>query len=412
MIYQTNLVYQMNIMDPKNFFYEMGPIRPPSEGRDSSLLIRATRNCPWNKCEFCPTYKNVKFESRRAEEIKKDIYVVKKLSEEIKEASWRFAFAGKVNQEVVRAIFQGNPEIYQGDLNSELKLQNLMNVANWLASGAKTVFLQDANTLIMRTPELIEVIKSLKENFPTIERVTSYARAKTCAKKSLEELKGLHEAGLSRLHVGLESGYDEVLEYMNKGVTAEEHILGGKKVVESGISLSEYLMPGLGGRKWSEVHARESARVLNEIGPDFIRLRSLIVRRGSPLWEKRQSGDFEELSEDEVIDEIGVLIENLNCRSYVASDQMSNLLFELEGQLPEDKEKILKVVEKYRAKLPMEKLEFRLKHRLQSYLGVYGGLDPQLSEIVQEAQEAIQKELPEAGAKTNQALLALKERFV
>ncbi|PIV22449.1 MAG: hypothetical protein COS40_05850, partial [Deltaproteobacteria bacterium CG03_land_8_20_14_0_80_45_14] len=209
MIYQTNLVYQMNIMDPKNFFYEMGPIRPPSEGRDSSLLIRATRNCPWNKCEFCPTYKNVKFESRRAEEIKKDIYVVKKLSEEIKEASWRFAFAGKVNQEVVRAIFQGNPEIYQGDLNSELKLQNLMNVANWLASGAKTVFLQDANTLIMRTPELIEVIKSLKENFPTIERVTSYARAKTCAKKSLEELKGLHEAGLSRLHVGLESGYDE-----------------------------------------------------------------------------------------------------------------------------------------------------------------------------------------------------------
>jgi len=402
----------MGVKDPKGFYFEMGPIRPPSEGQAQSLLIRATRNCPWNRCEFCPIYKNVKFEYRKVEEIKKDIDVAKAIADALKTASWRFGLAGKVSNEVVRAIVQGNPEVYQRDSNSELKLQNLINVANWLASGAKTCFLQDANTLIIRTPELIEIMKYLKETFPTIERLTSYARSKTCAKKSLQELKDLKEAGLSRLHVGLESGCDEVLEFMQKGVTAEEHISGGKKVVESGISLSEYVMPGLGGRKWSEKHALESARVLNEINPDFVRIRSLIVRKNSPLREKRESGQFEELSEDEVVNEIGLFIESLNCSSFVASDQMSNLLFEVEGKLPGDKEKILEAIKQYKNKSFMEKLKFRLEHRLQSYLGVYGGLAPELNQKIQEAQESIQKESPQAEAKTNQAIAALKEGFV
>ena len=411
MFYQTNLAYRMNVKDPKSFFFEMGPIRPPSEGRDHSLLIRATRNCPWNRCLFCPTYKDVKFEYRKVEEIKKDIDVAKVLHDEMKAASWRFGLAGGVSNEVLRAILQGNPEIYGDDLDN-LRFQNLINVANWLNSGAKTVFLQDANTLIMRTPELIEVIKYLKEASPTLERFTSYARSKTCAKKSLEDLKGLHEAGLSRLHVGFESGYAEVLEFMQKGVTAEEHISGGKKVVESGISLSEYVMPGLGGRKWSEAHALESAEALSEINPDFIRIRSLIVHKNSLLFEQEQSGQFEELSEDEIVDETRLFLENLNCNSYVVSDQMSNLLFDVEGQLPRDKEKIVKAIEGYEAKSPLEKLEFRLKHRLQSYLSVYGMLDQELSQKVQEALESIEKELPEAEVKTNQAILALKGKFV
>jgi len=410
MFYHPNLTYQIRVENPKNFFFEMGPIRPPSESQ--SLLIRATRNCPWNRCEFCPTYKNVKFEYRKVEEIKKDIDVAKVIADGIKTASWRFGLAGRVSNEVIKAIFQGNPEIYQGDGNSQLKLQNLINVANWLSSGGKTCFLQDANTLIMRTPELIEVIKYLKTVFPSIERVTSYARSKTCAKKTLQELKDLKGAGLSRLHVGLESGCDEVLEFMQKGVTAKEHISGGRKVVESGISLSEYIMPGLGGKNWSEKHARESARVLNEINPDFIRLRSLIVKKGSPLRDKRDLGQFEELSEDEVVDEIGFCIENLNCSSYLASDQMSNLLSEVEGQLPQDKEKILEVIRKYKNKSPMERLEFRLKTRLRSYRGVYGRIEPELNQKIQEALEAIRKESPDAETKTNQAISALKEGFV
>ena len=410
MVYQTNLTYRMNFDNLKKHFFEMGPIRPPSEGKDLSLLIRTTRNCPWNRCLFCSTYKDNKFEYRLVAEIKEDIDVAKFLHDEIKAASQKLGLAGKVSNELIRAIIQGNPEIYHN--HDELSLQNLFNVANWISSGAKTVFLQDADTMIMRTSELVQVIKYLKETFPTLNRVTSYARAKTCSKKTLQELKDLHQAGLSRLHIGLESGNDQVLDFMQKGVNQEQHISGGKKVVKSGISLSEYIMPGLGGRKWSEAHALESAKALSEINPDFIRIRSLIVRKNSSLFAKCQEGEFEPLSEDELVDEIKLFIENLNCTSFVTSDQMSNLLFEVEGQLPEDKEKILGRIGKYRQKTPMEKLEFRLNRRLRSYLGVHGVMSQELNQKVSEAFQSIQEESPDVELKTNQAILALKESFI
>jgi radical SAM superfamily enzyme YgiQ (UPF0313 family) len=409
-VYQDNDTSRMKLQNFGKSSFEMGPIRPPSEGKDHSLLIRATRNCPWNRCLFCATYKGKKFEYRPVEDIKKDIDIAKVLQDEIKAASWRLGFAGKVSNEVIGAILQDNSEMYRN--SAELPLQNLINVANWLSTGARTVFLQDADTLIMRTRELIAVIKYLRETFPTLERFTSYARAKTCFHKTVQELKDLHEAGFSRLHVGLESGNDQVLKFMQKGVSQEEHIIGGKKMVESGISLSEYVMPGLGGRKWSEIHALDSAKALSEIDPDFIRIRSLIIRKNTLLFQERQEGKFEELTEDEVVDEIGIFIENLNCTSLITSDQMSNLLFELEGQLPEDKEMMLRRITQYKQKLPMEKLEFRLRSRLQSYLGVYGTVNQELSQKVAAALESIQKESPEAGLKTDQAILSLKDGFI
>lgn len=256
------------------------------------------------------------------------------------------------------------------------------------------------------------MIKYLKETFPTIERITSYARAKSCFKKTLPELKDLHRAGLSRLHIGLETGNDQALDFMQKGVNQEQHIIGGKKVVAAGISLSEYVMPGLGGKRWSEVHALDSARALSAINPDFIRLRSLIVRRNSLLYDKYQQEEFEPLSEDELVDEIALFIENLNCNSYVISDQMSNLLFEVEGQFPKDKERILREINQYRQKQPLEKLKFRLNRRLRSHLAVYGGISQELNQKVSEALESIENEAPEAESKTNQAILALKEGFV
>lgn len=394
-------------------FFEMGPIRPPSEGGDLSLLIRATRNCPWNRCQFCPIYKDVKFEYRSVEEIEKDIDVVKALVDKIKKTSWMLGLTGKINSEVINRIIRGNQEIYvgSGDKLGSLRFQNLVNVANWLASGAKTVFLQDANTLIMRTPELVEVIRYLKESFPSIERVTSYARSKTCARKHLEELEKLHVVGLSRLHVGLESGCDEVLEEMQKGVSAAEHIEGGKKVVKSGISLSEYVMPGLGGREWSEKHALETARVLNEINPDFIRIRSLKVPKNAPLYQKLQAGEFEEPSEDEIIEEIELLIKNLNCDSYVASDHILNLLPEVEGKLPEAKERMLKVIETYKIKPFFEKLEFRLTRRLGDYAR-FRRLEPELNKKAQEAYGSIRDKSQDAKLKTDEAISALKEGFM
>ncbi|MGB9825468.1 MAG: radical SAM protein, partial [Desulfofundulus sp.] len=260
-------------------YHEMGPIRPPSEGKDRSLLVRVTRNCPWNRCEFCRTYKNKTYSLRGVEEIKADIDTVKALAGEIKAVSWRFGFRGVIGQEAVGAFINENPALYSRAYNNseivERRLESLFNVVQWLSSGARTVFLQDANAPQIRTADLVEILCYLKESFPTIERITSYARSKTIARKSPEDLKRLREAGLTRLHIGLESGCDEVLAFIKKGATAAEHVLAGQKTRGAGIELSEYYMPGLGGKKWSRKHALESARVLNEIDPDFIRLRTL-----------------------------------------------------------------------------------------------------------------------------------------
>ena len=413
---RSNPLLRLEVKAPDDFFFEMGPIRPPSEGRDYSLLIRINRNCAWNQCEFCATYKGKKFGYRKVAELKKDIAVAKTLHDAIKAASLEAEATRRPKRDVVAAMVDRNPHLYGPGSGNEkvflLRWQNLVNVANWVSTGARTVFLQDADALMMRTPELLEVIKYLKETFPTIARVTSYTRSTTCFRKPREELEELQKAGLSRLHLGLESGCDEVLAFMRKGVTAKEQVEGGRKVRDAGISLSEYVMPGLGGSQWWEKHALASARVLSEINPDFIRLRSLVLRSNSPLLAKWQAGQFAVLPEDQVVDEIGLFLENLHCSSYLTSDQMANLLFEVEGQLPQDKEQMLEIIQGYRKKLPMEKLAFRLERRLQSYLAVYGHLPPELKDKVQEAWEALKQERPEAQAKTDAAILALKEGFV
>jgi len=300
--------------------YEVGPIRPPSEA--GSLLIRATRNCPWNKCEFCPTYKGVPFERRPLEDILEDIDKAAAL---------------------------------HGD-------------------GFQTAFLQDANSLVMKTSELVEVISHLKEKFPRVQRVTSYARARTVARKSVEELKQLHHAGLSRLHIGLESGYDPLLEYMKKGVTSDLVIEGGKKVVESGISLCLYVVLGLAGRlrlegeeTWRN-HALHTARVLNEVNPHYIRVRTLTIKEGMPLYEKLASGEFEQLSDAAVVREQQLLIENLEVTSYFASDHSTNVLMDVRGQLPQDKEAMLSSIERYLGLSEEEQLNFRFG----TLLGFFG----------------------------------------
>ncbi len=397
-------------------WHELGPIRPPNEGRDCSLLLRVTRNCPWNRCAFCRTYKNERYSVRSVEEVVGDIKAVKALAEEIKAASWRLGFAGEINEEVILALINSNPELYSGEHNDttliQYRLHSLANVANWLATGAKTVFLQDGNTPQMRTADLVTILNYLKQAFPTVERVTSYARSKTIARKTAEELQQLRQAGLGRLHIGLESGCDEVLAEVDKGVTAEEHILAGKKTKEAGITLSEYLMPGLGGKRWSEKHALDSARVLSEIDPDFIRLRTLVPRRGTPLYERVLSGEFVPLSEDEIVAEIGLFVENLHCHAYLVSDQMCNLLWEIEGQLPEDKPAILERIRQYLQKPLLERLKIQLQRRLSAYLGIYGRLEGKTAEKVQLAMAALQKEAPDASRKVQEALDALKQAFI
>jgi len=146
---------------------------------------------------------------------------------------------------------------------------------------------------MIKTEELVKILKHLREKFPEVERVTSYARSRTIAKKDIEELKEIRAAGLDRIHIGLESGADAVLEIVCKGASQAEEVEAGRKAKEAGFELSEYVMPGLGGRKLSREHARETAKALNQINPDFIRLRTLGVPPRALLYELVEKKEFE-----------------------------------------------------------------------------------------------------------------------
>jgi radical SAM superfamily enzyme YgiQ (UPF0313 family) len=374
--------------------FELGPIRPPSEAY--SLLIRATRNCPWNRCLFCPVYKGSKFELRSVEEIVKDIEAVEAISEGVKEVAWRMGYGDKLRE--VAAV-----------LSNQLQYgQCVHNVALWLGTGGKSAFLQDSNTLIMRTAELSQVITFLRKTFPSLNRVTTYGRSHTAARKSLAELKELKDAGLDRIHIGLETGYDHLLAYIEKGCTAKNHIEGGKKVKDAGISLCEYVMPGLGGKKMSQEHAWETARVLNEIDPDYIRLRSLHVSPTIPLWARLQDGDFELQMEDEVVKEIAIFIENLQVASHLKSDHILNLLMEVEGKLPADKGNCLNIINKYLSLPDEERLNFKVGRRTGLYNRLADLSDSYKHDKIEQAIEHLRAQ----GSDVEEAIVKLKNSFI
>jgi len=300
--------------------FSVGPIRPPPEAH--SLLIRVTRNCPWNRCQFCSVFKGEKFQLRTVAEVKEDILAARRLVDAVQE--W--------------ADQTGYPVTEVAGYNGIV----------WLEEGyVSSAFLQDSDSLIMPTEPLAEIVTFLCETFPTLERVCSYARGKTVARKKLEELQKLRGAGLSRLYVGLETGDDELLAYTQKGATADEMVRAGRKAIEAGFELSEYLMPGLGGRERWQQHARNSARVLNEINPHFIRLRTLHLAEGTPLYEKARQGEFHVQSIEEVLIEIRTLIEDLDVASkLITSDQAFNFFIgEVDGQLPEDKGRLFEAID-------------------------------------------------------------------
>jgi len=241
----------------KRYDFETGVYRPPSEGGSLSLLVRLTRNCPWNHCTFCGMYKSEKFQVRSVADIKKDIDAMAAIRDDLAALSIQSGQGGKISRHAAVTLIGTHPE-----LNHH---QGFAMLYHWLSSGGKTAFLQDANSLVMKTGHLVAVLEYLRRTFPSIVRVTSYARSKTLVQKSLEDLKAIGRAGLDRLHVGLESGDDAVLKKIRKGATAEIHIKGGKKALDAGFQLSEYWMPGLGGRARWEQHAENTARVLSPV---------------------------------------------------------------------------------------------------------------------------------------------------
>jgi radical SAM superfamily enzyme len=294
--------------------YEQGVIRPPSEAQ--SLLVRVTRNCPWNQCLFCPAYKGAKFSRRTVEEVKTDI--------------------------------DNMAREYAGHMST-----------------IKSVFLQDADSLVLKTTELLEILNYIRSKFPAIERITTYARSTTLKRKTVDEFKQLKEAGLTRIHAGMESGSEKVLKMIKKGITPEDIIEAGTKVVAAGISLSEYIMPGVGGRALSEEHARETARLLNIVKPEFIRVRTFALHPQSPMQKMVQEGTFIPMTDEEMVVEIRLLVASLDeMHSYFScGDYGPNLLMQVDGFLDEKKAYMLSEIDKFLAFTPVQKKIYSLIRR-------------------------------------------------
>lgn len=281
-------------------------MRPPSEAY--SLLIRVMRGCPWNYCTFCAAYKELSRKNciRSVAEVKDDIDEVKAVLEYRRQ--------------------HGYP------------------------ADPRNAFLADSNALIIKTDALLEIVRYLYQAFPSLQRLTSYARAKTILTKSDEDLRHLREAGLTRLHLGLESGDDAVLERVRKGATAQEMIEAGHTVKEAGFELSEYVMPGLGGKAAWREHASGSARVLNTIDPHFIRMRTLMLVPGTPLFDEFTQGEFEPLSRREVLEELRAFVAELQVTSRLCFDHYLNppiFRQDWDGyKLPEEKATVLEVIDR------------------------------------------------------------------
>lgn len=338
--------------------FEQGPIRPPSEA--ASLLIRVTRNCPWNHCTFCPVYKGDRFSLRPVAHVKQDI-----------DRLHRYASR-------IRAVADGDNRISRPDLDAimahtaggdEAAFQAALH---WLGGGMTSIFLQDANSLITPPADLIEILEYLKMRFGWVTRITSYARSHTIARIADSDLAAMASAGLNRIHIGLESGADRVLQRVRKGVDKATHIRAGLKVRQAGMELSEYVMPGLGGRELSHEHALETADALNHINPDFIRLRSLAIPHQVPLFADYAEGRFEKCTDTMVAQEILFFLEMLDgISSTLCSDHILNLFQNVEGKLPDDKPKMVGVIRRFLDMAPQDRVYYQIGRRL----GMFNNLD-------------------------------------
>ena len=269
--------------------YDEPLFRPPSEAY--SLIIQVTLGCSWNKCAFCEMYTSKKFKVRNEEDVFNEINSVAEFSDDIKK-----------------------------------------------------VFLADGNAMVLSTDKLLRILTHLNEKFPKLTRVSAYAIAKDLENKSVEELKELYDAGLKLIYVGIESGDNELLRLINKGETYESTVKNLLKAKEAGIKSSVMILSGLGGKKYSEQHAVNSAKVVNETQPDYLSTLVLSFPFGVDHFIKRFKGDFQQMDIADLLKELKLFISETKLNNVIfRSDHASNYLV-LKGILSRDKERMLKEI--------------------------------------------------------------------
>lgn len=330
--------------------FSMGPIRPPSEA--GSLLLQVTEGCTWNKCKFCAVYRDSAFHIKQPEEIKHNIDNMAYFRDLIA----KYTKNGGLDKQGLYSELER--------LNSE-ELQCFYMVYNWLSAGGRSVFLQDGNSIALKPEKLADVLSYLREKFPHIDRITTYGRAETLSRWSEEQLKLLHDSGLNRIHTGFESGSDNVLKLINKGSTLQNEIDGGVKAKKAGLELSVYFMPGIGGKEYSEENASETAKAINIISPDFVRLRTFVLKKESELYPMELKREFTSCTDREKLKEIRELVAEVYAPDVnIVSDHIVNLIGSLNGKIGTDKEAMLDMADRV---LELPEQEFRVYQLARRY---------------------------------------------
>lgn len=270
--------------------YDEPLFRPPSEAE--SLIFQVTLGCSWNECTFCEMYTSKKFRSRPWEEIETEI----------------------------RAAALTFPNV-------------------------EKIFLADGDALALSNKRLLPILNLLTEKFPRLKRITSYALPKNLLVKSVEELKALREAGLTMIYYGVESGDPVLLQKVKKGATREEMIEGMTKAHEAGLVISTTNLLGLGGRKYSEQHALNTADLLSKVGPKYISFLTVMFPLGTQRFLEAFGGDYEEMNQRDLFGELKRVVENLQVNDVeFRSNHASNYL-PIKAHLPEDRDEILQLID-------------------------------------------------------------------
>lgn len=392
---------------------ETGPIRPPSEA--ASLFIRVSRNCPWNRCKFCPVYKGQRFSRRPLQHVLCDIDLVADAAESLgptrravredvggKQMSGSGAGRDRPGADWVGADGPGVAARQPDPVALEM-------ARRWLAVGGRTVFLQDANALGVPYEELLQILTHLRKRLPWVERVTSYARSQSILRLSAEQLAELRAAGLGRIHVGFESGSDRVLTFMQKGATKAMHLEAGLRVKQAGIELSAYYMPGLGGRALLRENAIETADLVRRVVPDYLRLRSLAIPDRALLAKDVAAGLFEKAGDVETVQEILLFLERVgDIPCVLMSDHILNLIQDLNGDLATRRGTMISTAKRFLALAPESQRTYMVGRRL----GLFAGLDDMEVSSLRARAEAECSRLGVTEENVDALIDALVQRFV